>query len=302
MLPVEYFHVVFTIPQEVAAIALQNKAVVYKILFDSSASALREIARDPKHLGADVGFLSVLHTWGSNLLHHPHIHCVVPGGGIALDGTKWTPCRPGFFLPVRVLGRLFRGKFLHALRQSFERGELEFHGKLSELCNAATFGEYLQSSYAAEWVVYAKPPFNGPRQVLRYLAGYTHRVAISNRRLLSMEDGNVRFRWKDYRTGGRRRVMTLTATEFLRRFLLHILPKGFQRIRHYGFLANRCRASAVEHCRQLIDATQEPTQPLPSTSDGEVTILCAECGRGTMVCVLVVPAGMWTRSAYEDSS
>ena len=288
---------------EIAAIALQNKAVVYKILFDASARALREIARDPKHLGAEIGFLSVLHTWGSNLLHHPHIHCVVPGGGIALDGTQWTPCRPGFFLPVRVLGRLFRGKFLHELRQSFDRGDLGFHGKLVGLSDTTTFRKYLRSAYAADWVVYAKPPFNGPKQVLRYLAGYTHRVAISNRRLLSMENGRVYFRWKDYRNGGRRRIMRLTATEFLRRFLLHILPKGFQRIRHYGFLANRRRGNAVERCRQLIDATQEmPTQPLPSASDTEVTILCAECGRGTMVCVLVVPAGMWARSAYEDSS
>ncbi len=294
----EYFHVVFTIPHELGAIALQNKAAVYAILFAASARAMRDLAADPKHLGAGIGFLSVLHTWGQNLKHHPHVHCIVPGGGISIDGSSWKACRPGFFLPVRVLGRLFRGKFLHALRQAFEDGKLEFHGRLSHLADPTAFRAFLAPVYDVDWVVYAKPPFNGPVQALRYLARYTHRVAISNQRLIALEEGRVRFHWKDYRSGGRPRIMSLTAVEFLRRFLFHLLPRGFQRIRHYGFLANRHRRAKLARCRELIMAT-DPTECAVATDKN--TPRCPECGGGRMVCVLVFAA--WQRAPQlEDSS
>ncbi len=245
LLPVDYFHVVFTIPREIATIALQNKRIVYNILFRSASETLRQVAADPKHLGAEIGFLAVLHTWGQNLEHHPHVHCVIPGGGISPDRTEWLRCRQNFFLSVKVLSRLFRGKFLHYLLEAFKKGKLEFHGQLLDLRSDKAFRAHLAPLYTKEWFVFSKAPFGGPAQVLKYLARYTHRVAISNRRLVSMNNGNVSFLWKDYANGCRRRVMTLTAVEFIRRFLTHILPKGFMRIRHYGFLANRYRR-AVE--------------------------------------------------------
>ncbi|MEA2591136.1 MAG: hypothetical protein QOD62_967, partial [Actinomycetota bacterium] len=236
LLPVEYFHVVFTLPPALAPIALQNPREVYNILFRAAAETLRQIAADPKHLGAEIGFLAVLHTWGQNLQHHPHVHCVVPGGGLSPDGSHWVACRPGFFLPVRVLSRVFRGKFLALLGNAFDQGKLSFHGKLGVLADGGEFQRRLTASAQTEWVVYAKPPFGGPEQVLKYLARYTHRVAISNRRLVALEEGDVQFQWKDYAHGGGPKTMTLKAIEFIRRFLLHVLPSGFVRIRHYGFL------------------------------------------------------------------
>lgn len=261
VLPVEYFHVVFTVPQEVAAIAYQNKAVVYDILFRATAETLRTIAADPKHLGAEIGFIAVLHTWGQNLMHQPHLHCVVPGGGVSLDGKRWVGCKPGFFLPVRVLSRLFRRVFLAHLCNAFDSKKLEFFNTLADLQAARAFAAYLAPVSNTEWVVYAKPPFGGPDQVLAYLGRYTHRVAIANSRLLSFDDGEVAFRWKDYRHESQQKVMRLQAHEFTRRFLLHVLPLGFQRIRQYGLLANCTRKVKLANCRELLNLlAPEPSQ------------------------------------------
>ena len=268
LLPVEYFHVVFTLPEAIGPIALQNPRVVYGILFRAAAETLLQIAADPKHLGAEIGILAVLHTWGQNLQHHPHVHCVVPGGGLSPNGSRWIACRPGFFLPVRILSRVFRGKFLAMLRNAFDRGRLTFHGGLSGLAEPREFQRRLTASARTDWVVYAKPPFGGPAQVLKYLARYTHRVAITNRRLLALEDDKVRFRWKDYAHGGREKTMTLDASEFLRRFLLHVLPSGFVRIRHYGFLSNRLRHEKVSVCRALLSSVSasDAHRSVPSSS------------------------------------
>jgi hypothetical protein len=292
LLPVEYFHVVFTVPQEIAAIAYQNKAVVYDILFHATAGTLRTIAADRRHLGAEIGFIAILHTWGQNLLHHPHLHCVVPGGGVAPDGQRWIACRPGFFLPVRVLSRLFRRLFLTQLRQAFDEGELRFFNSLAALQDPDAFASYLAPVAQAEWVVYAKAPFGGPQQVLDYLGRYTHRVAISNNRLIDFADGHVAFAWKDYRHESRRKIMRLDAQEFVRRFLLHVLPTGFQRIRHYGLLANRYREIKLDRCRQLLGAPV-PVVELPDAAldyrdhyqrlTGVSLRDCPQCGRGQMV-------------------
>ncbi len=252
LLPVDYFHVVFTIPAQLAPLALQNKRVVYDILFAAASSTLLKVAADAKHLGAEIGFVAVLHTWGQNLLHHPHLHCVVPGGGLSPDGKRWVSCRAGFFLPVRVLSRLFRRVFLESLQQAFERGALAFHASLAHLADQRAFANLVACARGKEWVVYAKPPFGGAAQVLDYLGRYTHRVAISNDRLVKMEDGQVTFRWKDYRRDYRPRTMTLEAAEFMRRYLLHVLPTGFQRIRQYGLLANRKRGVKLAVCRRLL--------------------------------------------------
>lgn len=254
LLPVEYFHVVFTVPQEIAAIAFQNKVVVYDILFRATSETLRTIAADPKRLGAEIGFIAILHTWGQNLLHHPHLHCVVPGGGVSTDGDRWISCRRGFFLPVRVLSRLFRRLFIEQLRQAHAGGELGFFNSLAELTTPDAFARYLEPVSRTEWVVYAKRPFGGPEQVLEYLGRYTHRVAISNNRLASFTGEHVTFHWKDYRHESRHKVMRLDSHEFVRRFLLHVLPTGFQRIRHYGLLANRGREEKLRRCRELLDA------------------------------------------------
>jgi hypothetical protein len=256
LLDVEYFHVVFTLPEEIAVIAYQNKAVVYNLLFTATAETLRTIAADPKHLGAEIGFFAVLHTWGQNLTHHPHLHCVVPGGGLSSDGQRWVACRPGFFLPVRVLSRFFRRRFLELLQHAFDAGQLEFFSSLQSLREREAFRTYLDPLRAKEWVVYAKPPFAGPEQVLDYVGRYTHRVATSNNRLLDIENGKVTFRWKDYRGGSAQKTMTLAANEFIRRFLLHVLPPGLQRIRYYGFLGNRYRQDKLAQCRQLLQMTQ----------------------------------------------
>jgi len=287
LLPVEYFHVVFTVPREVAAIAMQNTRVVYNALFRSSWETLREIAADPKHLGAQIGTLSILHTWGQTLEHHPHIHCVVPGGGISPDGKRWVPCKPGFFLPVRVLSRLFRRKLLEALGRSFDAGDLRFYGSLAHLEDPSNFWAYLRPLRGKDWMVYAKPPFGSPDCVLKYLARYTHRVAISNHRLLRMQDDKVTFAWKDYAHASRRKTMTLSAVEFIRRFLLHVLPRGFVRIRHQGFLANRTRREKVALCRELLAAEDRapPVVLSPTAPPEHPPPVCPECKKGRLVLV-----------------
>ncbi len=286
-----YFHVVFTVPEEIAAIAYQNKEVVYGILFQAAAKTLRTIAADPKHLGAEIGFFAVLHTWGQNLLHHPHLHFVVAGGGLAREGNRWIPCRPGFFLSVRVLSRLFRRLFLKLLQKAFESGKLHFFSSLEALRNLGVFLRYLAPVRKKEWVVYAKAPFAGPQQVLDYVGRYTHRVAISNDRLLDIGNGQVCFRWKDYRNHDRQKTMSLTADEFIRRFLLHVLPDGFQRIRYYGFLGNRYRKQKLALCRQLLGMPEKKVPACETSSDyrdlyekltGSSLWQCPVCHQGRM--------------------
>ena len=252
VLPVEYYHVVFTIPRQLSLLALENKKVFYDILFRTASQTLLRIGKDRKHLGAQLGFMAVLHTWGQTLTHHPHLHCVVPGGGLALDAERWIPCNKRFFLPVRVLSRLFRRLFLEALESAFNDGLLEFHGAGAGLHQNDAFHELLHKSRQSQWVVHAKPPFAGADAVLDYLARYTYRIAISNHRLIRIQDGKVTFSYTDYKTGVANRPMTLEAHEFIRRFLLHVLPNGFQRIRYYGFLANRHRAKKLALCRRLL--------------------------------------------------
>jgi ssDNA-binding Zn-finger/Zn-ribbon topoisomerase 1 len=268
LLPVPYYHVVFTLPAQIADIAYQNKAVIYDLLFKASAETLITIAADPKHLGARVGVLSVLHTWGSALTHHPHVHMIVPGGGIALDGSKWIACRPGFFLPVRVLSRLFRRLFLEKLVAAHQAGELQFFGKHAPLTDRQAFAAHLVPLRNSEWVVYSKRPFGGPKDVLRYLARYTHRVAISNRRLIACDDNGVTFKWKDYRLEGpdRYKVMTLAINEFIRRFLIHVLPAGFHRIRHYGLFASSKRADNIARARELLAVPMLPIDAIKAAS------------------------------------
>jgi hypothetical protein len=268
LLPVPYYHVVFTLPAAIADIAYQNKAVIYDLLFKASAETLITIAADPKHLGARVGVLSVLHTWGSALTHHPHVHMIVPGGGIALDGTKWVACRPGFFLPVRVLSRLFRRLFLDKLVAAHRAGQLQFFGSYAPLTDAQALAAYLAPSRNVEWVVYSKRPFGGPEAVLAYLARYTHRVAISNSRLIALDDNGVTFKWKDYRLEGldRYKLMTLATNEFIRRFLSHVLPPGFHRIRHYGLFANTSRADNIARARELL-AVPKPCNKTAADAD-----------------------------------
>ena len=295
LLPVPYFHVVFTVPAPIAEIALHNKAVVYGILFTAAAETLRVIAADPRHLGAEIGLVAVLHTWGQNLHHHPHVHCVVPGGGPSADGTRWIGCRPGFFVPVKVLSRLYRRVFLTRLHAAFNAGQLRFFGDLASLVRPAMFAARLRPLRTTPWVVYAKRPFGGPEQVLEYLGRYTHRVAIANSRLISLAEGRVSFRWKDYRHHDRQKLMTLGADEFIRRFLLHTLPDGFHRIRHYGYLANGGRAANLAHCRRLL-AVPEPAPPVPAADyrehyqqlTGRSLDLCPGCG-GRMIEIGVIP-------------
>ncbi len=254
-------HVVFTLPHQLSHLALANKRVLYDLLFRASAATLLEIAADAKHLGADIGFMSVLHTWGQNVLHHPHIHCVIPAGGLSLDRQHWVHLRYAFFLPVKVLSRVFRGKFCAALKRAFRQKQLTFPGTLAPLAQERAFRSFARSLFHQDWVVYAKPPFGGPQHVLHYLARYTHRVAISNHRIVALADGQVTFRWKDYAHGSKQKLMTVTAEEFLRRFLLHVLPHGFVRIRFFGFLANRRRKTLLPLCRQLL------RMPPPSCPD-----------------------------------
>jgi hypothetical protein len=295
LLNCDYFHVVFTVPDKIAAIAYQNKEVVYNILFQATAETLRTIAADSKHLGAEIGFFAILHSWGSALLHHPHLHCVVPGGGISPDGARWVPCRPGFFLHVRVLSLLFRRLFLEYLRIAFDSGKLRFFADLESLRNRHMFAQYLEPLKKAKWVVFAKRPFAGPQQVLDYVGRYTHRVAVSNHRLLDIDAGQVSFRYKDYRNQGQEKTMTLAAEEFIRRFLLHALPRGFHRIRYYGFLGNRFRQEKLARCRQLLGMPLPQVPPKQSADSdcidryeeltGTSLHICTVCHRGHMVVV-----------------
>jgi hypothetical protein len=260
LLPVPYFHVVFTLPHELSALALGNKRIIYDLLYHASAEAMLEMARDPKRLGADIGFLGVLHTWGQNLQHHPHVHYIVPAGGLAADGSRWVPSSQRFFLPVKALSSAFREKFCEDLQDLYKEGKLQFHGALAQIASPSAFGRFLQQ-LKKDWVVYAKPPFGGPDLVLNYLARYTHRVAISNHRLIGFRDGRVSFLWRDYAHGGKQKVMTLSAHEFLRRFLLHVLPRGLVRIRHFGLFANRNRSAMLARCRSLLGATTPTESP-----------------------------------------
>jgi len=283
LLPVEYFHVVFTLPDAFNGLALANQRAVYGVLFDAAAQTLLEVAANPRRLGARIGFVAILHTWGQNLQLHPHVHCVVPGGGLSSDGTRWIGCRPGFFLPVRVLSRVFRGKFIDLLRKAFNAERLRGIEK-----NA--FETLIGRAARQDWVVYAKPPFGGPEQVLKYLSRYTHRIAISNRRLVSMDDQSVTFNYKDYAHGNRRRTMTLGGAEFLRRFLMHVVPRGFMRIRHYGLLGNRVRTANLQRCRELlkVDASAGENQtafrmPGSDAHEHDHHERCPICGCGQMI-------------------
>ena len=308
LLPVDYFHVVFTLPAPISEIAYWNKAVVYGLLFEVAAQTLRTIAADPKHLGAQIGATLVLHTWGSALTHHPHVHGIVPGGGLSLDGQRWMACRPGFFLPVRVLSRLFRRRFLEALETEHRAGTLQFFSQHTALADPKALARGLAPLRRCEWVVYAKKPFAGPQAVLAYLSRYTHRVAISNSRLVAHDERGVTFRWKDYRDKGRgqgktrHKTMTLSPEEFMRRFLLHVLPGGFHRIRHYGLLANNHRRECIEQARQLL-VPEAPSRQAEITGDGAAeqvrpTFVCVHCG-ATMQIVETFARGQPIRTPHQ---
>ena len=311
LLPVEYFHVVFTLPAQAADIAYQNKAAIYGLLFKASAETLLTIAADPRHLGARIGMTSVLHTWGSAMTHHPHVHVIVPGGGLSPDGARWIACRPGFFLPVKVLSRLFRRLFLEGLAGLHKAGKLAFFGDLSELADPDIFAAHLAPPRKTDWVVYAKPPFGGPEAVLAYLSRYTHRVAISNHRLISADAGTVAFRWKDYRIkrGDRMRVMRLPVPEFIRRFLVHVLPSGFHRIRHAGFLANGIRRDRIKTIRRLLDAgpathTATGGDNRTNAEEQDLRRQCPECG-GAMTVIETFTRGQTPQSRappWEDAA
>jgi hypothetical protein len=296
LLPVPYFHIVFTLPHELSALVLQNKRLLYDLLFSASAATMLELARDPKHLGADIGFLGVLHTWGQNLQVHPHVHYIVPAGGLALDGSKWIDSPRRFFLPVKALSRVFRGKLVAGLKQHFAQSELQFHGSQQYLAAPGCFPSFLRQLFRQDWVVYAKPPFGGAEHVLNYLARYTHRVAISNHRLVAFENGRVSFRWRDYAHGGKKKVMTVSAEEFLRRFLLHVLPRGLVRIRHFGIFANRRRSAAIQRCRALLDIA-------PSVDPAEIPGLrCPACSGIMLVVELLTCSQLYFRSNLTCSA
>ena len=265
LLPTRYVHAVFTLPRELAPLALQNKRLIYGLLFRTSAATLLEVARDPRHLGAEIGFFSVLHTWDQRLQHHPHVHCVIAAGGLAPDHSRWISSRRTFFLPVKVLGRVFRGKFIAGLKTAFQEGKLEFHGHLASLAEPRCFAAWLRVLFRHDWVVYSKRPFGGPEHALRYLGAYTHRAGISNSRLVSLSEGQVSFRWRDSAHGNRKCVMSLPVDEFLRRFLLHLLPRGFVRIRNFGFLANRQRATLLPLCFNLLQSSEHRSAPASSS-------------------------------------
>jgi hypothetical protein len=279
LLPSPYVHLVFTLPPQLAALALQNKKLIYGLLLRASAETLLEVARNPAHLGAEIGFFSVLHTWNQKLQLHPHVHCVVPAGGLALDHTRWIPSHPRFFLPIPVLRRVFRGKFVAGLKSAFQHRQLHLSGNLTPLAQPKFFAAWLRPLFRKNWVVYSKPPFGGPAYVLQYLGRYTHRVAISNHRLVSLADGQVTFRWRDSADHNQQKLMTLARDEFLRRFLLHLLPKGFVRIRHFGFLANCRRSRLLPLCFGALGAVPPPTEPEPSTAQPSHPLWrCPKCG------------------------
>jgi hypothetical protein len=291
VLPVEYYHVVFTLSHRLAPLTLQNKSAMYNLLFQAASKTLLTIASDPKHLGANIGLLAILHTWGQTLAHHPHVHCVVTGGGLSPDEQRWVPCRKGFFLPVKVLSPLFRRLFLQSLEAAFSKGALEFHGEIRHLSDATAFKGLVQACRSQKWVVYAKRPFGGPDKVLDYLGRYTHRIAISNHRILDIKGGEVTFTWKDYKNDGEQRTMTLKAHEFIRRFLMHVLPDGFVRIRYYGLLANCHRASKLARCRDLLSVPQARCEnpeeqnwvQLLIALTGKDPLQCPNCTHGRMV-------------------
>jgi putative transposase/transposase-like zinc-binding protein len=295
LLPVPYYHLVFTLPRKIADITYQNKAVLYDLLFKVSAETMLTIAADPRHLGGRIGITSVLHTWGSALTHHPHVHMIVPGGGISPDGQRWVSCRPGFFLPVRVLSRLFRRLFLEKLIAIHQAGRLSFFGDHSRLADAQSFAALLAPLHKAEWVVYAKRPFGGPEAVLAYLSRYTHRVAIANSRLIAFDQQGVTFKWKDYRVDGRDRYkrMTLTTDEFIRRFLIHVLPKGFHRIRHYGLFAKPACADNIARARELLAVAKPEAEPTTAAIDPSKPT-CPCCG-GRMIIIEVFARGTTPR-------
>src|SRR5262252_4783394 len=283
LLPTRYVHVVFTLPPQLAALALQNKKVIYGLLLRASAETLLEVARNPVHLGAEIGFFSVLHTWNQKLQVHPHVRCVVPSGGLSLAPTRWVPSHPRFFLPIAVLRRVFRGKFVDGLRSAFEHGQLHLSGNLALLVQPKVFASWLRPLFHKDWIVYSKPPFVGPEYVLQYLGRYTHRVAISNHRLVAFDSGQVTFRWRDSAHNNQQKLMTLSLDEFLRRFLLHLLPKGFVRIRHFGFLASRHRAQLLPLCFAALDSAPAETETArPAAQDTSPNGFCPKCG-GPMV-------------------
>ena len=295
LLPTRYVHVVFTIPRHLAPLALQNKKVIYDLLFRTSAETLLEVARDPQHLGAEIGFFSVLHSWTQKLEFHPHVHCVVPAGGLSADHTRWIKPRYDFFLPVGVLGAVFRGKFHEALKRAFLDGKLNFHGDLKLLAQTKTFAAWLRPVFRKDWVVYAKRPFGGPEHVLRYLGRYTHRVAISSHRLVSFADGTVTFRWRDSAHNNEQKLITLSLDEFLRRFLLHLLPQGFVRIRNFGFLANRRRATTLPLCFQLLCSAPH-AEPEVTTASSSDAWFCPKCGGAMLVIERLTAAELQLRS------
>lgn len=299
LLPTRYVHVVFTLPHQLGPLALQNKQEVYGLLFRASAETLLQVARDPEHLGAEIGFFSVLHTWNQQLLFHPHVHCVVPAGGLSADHTRWVSGRHNFFLPVKVLGRVFRGKFVAGLRELHAAGKLDFHGGLVHLQAPQAFAALLRPLFRSDWVVYSKRPFGGAAHALRYLGCYTHRVAISNHRLISLKEGRVTFRWRDSAHKNKKRLMSLTVEEFLRRFFLHVLPRGFVRIRHFGLFAHRRRAALLPRCLQLLAAAENKDHPgrsEPKSDSAPPLWLCPRCGGPMVLLERLSPAQARLRS------
>src|ERR1700740_3053112 len=296
LLPAPYAHLVFTLPASLASLALQNKKLIYGLLLRASAETLLEVARDPRHLGAEIGFFSVLHTWNQKLSLHPHVHCVIPAGGLSLDHTHWVRSQKGFFLPLRVLSRVFRGKFVAGLQQAFQGGQLQFHGQLAPLAQPKTFAARLRPLFRKDWVVYAKPPFGGPEYVLQYLGRYTHRVAISNHRLVWFAEGKVTFRWRDSAHNNEQKLMTVSLDEFLRRFLLHLLPKGFVRIRNFGFLANRRRATLLPPCFAPLGKVPAPREPETTAQESDPLWRCPKCGGPMAVIERLTAAQIQLRS------
>ncbi len=308
LLPVEYFHVVFTLPHTLNPLAQGNPRVLYTLLFRAARETLAAFGDDPRHLGGELGVIAILHTWGQTLVQHLHLHCVVTGGALARDGSRWIACKPGFLFPVRALAMVFRGKYLDGLRRAFDRGELRFAGSVTGLAEPTAFGQFLATLRAPDWVVYAKPPFGGPTQVLEYLGRYTHRVAISNDRLVSLAEGVVRFRWKDYAFGNRIKTMALPAAEFLSRFLRHVLPGGFVRIRHFGLLANRGHAAKLARCRELLaaaapeaPATPEPVAALMLRLTGVDLTRCPVCRMGRLHVVGLLRPGARPVPGWDTS-
>jgi hypothetical protein len=296
LLPSPYVHIVFTLPPQLAPLALQNKKVIYGLLLRASAETLLEVARNPRHLGAEIGFFSVLHTWNQKLQLHPHVHCVVPAGGLSLDHTRWIRSRPRFFLPIQVLRRVFRGKFVAGLKSAFQHGQLHFSGNLALLAQHKIFAAWLRPLFRKDWIVYSKPPFGGPEYVLQYLGRYTHRVAISNHRLVSLADGQVTFRWRDSADHNQQKLMTVSLDKFLRRFLLHLLPKGFVRIRHFGFLANRRRAALLPLCFAALDTVPVPREPETTAQESDPLWRCPKCGGPMAVIERLTAAQIQLRS------